>query len=102
MRTDRLFSVKKFSAFDLGKQTGMKRTTPTSRGDAPAADTVAKDNPPLRATGKGQAASLPHQGGRGNWPRLGLIAVSLILLGGGVGLSLQGPTLRAVFDLTQL
>ncbi|MBU0832533.1 MAG: efflux RND transporter periplasmic adaptor subunit [Alphaproteobacteria bacterium] len=65
-------------------------------------DTTVSDTLPLLDNGKDWSSSKITQRKKTSWPLKALIAVSLLLIGGVIGLYFQGPAIRAVFDWTKL
>ncbi len=68
----------------------------------PLEDTTVSDTLPLLDNGKDWSSSKITQRKKTSWPLKALIAVSLLLIGGVIGLYFQGPAIRAVFDWTKL
>ena len=68
----------------------------------PLEDTTVSNTLPLLDNGKDRSSSKITSRKKSSWPLKALIAVSLLLIGGVIGLYFQGPAIRAVFDWTKL
>lgn len=65
-------------------------------------DATVSNTLPLADNGKDRSSSKITQRKKSSWALNGLIAASLLLIGGVIGLYFQGPAIRAVFDWTKL
>ncbi|MEE4014992.1 HlyD family efflux transporter periplasmic adaptor subunit [Roseibium sp. FZY0029] len=68
----------------------------------PPEDATVSITLPLLDNGKDQSSSTIARRRKSSWPLKALIAVSLLLIGGVIGLYFQRPAIRAVFDWTKL
>lgn len=68
----------------------------------PSEDVTGSGTLPLLDNGKDRSSSKIIQRKKSSWALNGLIAASLLLIGGVIGLYFQGPAIRAVFDWTKL
>ncbi|KPF58739.1 efflux RND transporter periplasmic adaptor subunit [Rhizobium sp. AAP116] len=73
-----------------------------SSGNHPSEDVIGSGTLPLLDNGKDRSSSKINQRKKSSWALNGLIAASLLLIGGVIGLYFQGPAIRAVFDWTKL
>ncbi len=73
-----------------------------SPGNHPSEDATVSNTLPLLDNGKDRSSSKITQRKKSSWPLKALIVVSLLLIGGVIGLYFQGPAIRAVFDWTKL
>ncbi|MDM8016236.1 MAG: efflux RND transporter periplasmic adaptor subunit [Rhizobium sp.] len=73
-----------------------------SSGNHPSEDATVSNTLPLLDNGKDRSSSKITQRKTSSWPLKALIVVSLLLIGGVIGLYFQGPAIRAVFDWTKL
>ncbi|MBA4795793.1 MAG: efflux RND transporter periplasmic adaptor subunit [Rhizobiales bacterium] len=71
-------------------------------GNQPSEDATVSNTLPLLDNGKDRSSSKITQRKKSSWPLKALIVVSLLLIGGVIGLYFQGPAIRAVFDWTKL
>ena len=73
-----------------------------SSGIHPSEDVTGSGTLPLLDNGKDRSSSKITHRKKSSWPLKALIAVSLLLIGGVIGLYFQGPAIRAVFEWTKL